>query len=196
MSLESLFSDNIVSHIKKIETKHNDPKIQPIQDGEVKRRTEFEQEVFRYFYYHKEEQGIDAIYPFINMYVDGALKLKNRKAITLEIKHSLNWFKACNARVEIQRLQKYPKQWNFFTEKVSKKLDGALVVFKEFNADWRRKRQNDKWEDGWYFYEEEAAIGIPTIPIIIAQLTQERLEFGILTEITKSPIVDPSAKKL
>jgi len=182
MKIGDLFREEINRHIRTVKaTEHRDPKSDLVQDGKVKRKNNFEKEVFSYLFEHKKEQEIAEIYSFENMLIDGTLKLNNGKVIALEIKRSLNWLRTCNARVQIQRLLKDQKKWDYFLGLGFKKLDGALIVFKDFSADWRLKRSSHERELGWYhFYEEEVLVGVPTVPLRIAQLTNERLEFGIL----------------
>jgi hypothetical protein len=170
LKLEDLFGEEISERIKTRKLcEHKKPKVQP----KPERKTKFERDVFNYFLAHKKELEIIEVFPFENMYVDGALKLTSGKAIALEIKENLDWVPACHARIEVQNLQKDSEKWDYFALKVSKTLNGALIMFKKFGLFWKVD------EKGWdAFYEEEARIGNPAIPIRIAQLTQEKLEFG------------------
>ena len=127
----------------------------------------FEKRVFIHLYENRERYGIEKIYIFKNMVVDGALRLDNGKIILLEAKFKLNWFKVCNARVEFQRFLKEERVQKYFTEHISKKSpEGALIIFDSFSGDWIGK--------GWSnFYEEENILDLPSIPIRIAQLNRE-----------------------
>jgi hypothetical protein len=183
--ISDLFTPSTKNQINKITgTKSEEPKIQEFVNGKVDRKTEFEAEVLFYLESHKKELGIEVVFPFNNMCVDGALLLSSKQAIVLEIKHSLAWLRACNARVEVQNMCKNPKMWKLYTEKVSKKVDGALIVFKEFSADWKSpwKKRNIP-QRGWHqFYSEEVVIGDPELPFRIAQYNENNLNFGIFSE--------------
>jgi hypothetical protein len=112
MKIGELFGLEAARHIKTAKAaEHEDPKIQLVLNKKVKRKYEFEEEVFDYLRKHKKEQEIAEIYSFDNMCVDGALKLNGGKVIALEIKHSLNWLRVCNARAEIQRLLNDREMW-------------------------------------------------------------------------------------
>lgn len=183
MEFEDFFNSEANKKVGEVQgTNQEDPKIQKFVDGKVKRRQAFEEEVFSYLYVLETHRKLKAVYPFENMCVDGAIKLTNDKAIILEIKHSLGWLRACNARVQIQRLRKDVNMWNYFTSKVAKNIDGALIVFKEFSGDWKHSWLDgrSKFQKGWHqFYAEEKVIGDPNIPIRIAQKL-EKLDFGVL----------------
>lgn len=93
--------------------------------------------------------------------------------ILLEMKYALNWKNCCNARVEVQRFIE-----KGFNEQIPEKqqLESALIIFDHFSGDWERKTKNPKHENGWHlFYDEEELLRnkLPTIPMDIAQLTEE-----------------------
>jgi hypothetical protein len=161
------------------------PIIQPIVNGKVKRKQEFEEEIFSYLKTHKEDHDIKTLFPLDNMCVDGALLLGSGEAIVLEIKHSLGWLRVCNARIQVQTMRKDPKMWKYYVEHVSEDVDGALIIFKEFSADWKDKwsKGRSTFQKGWHhFYAEEAIIGDLEVPFRIAQYNGKELNFGILSE--------------
>ena len=113
-----------------------------------------------------ERYGIEKIYIFKNMVVDGALRLDSGKIILLEIKFRLDWFKVCNARVEFQRFLKEKRVQEYFTKHISKKSpEGALIIFDSFSGDWIGK--------GWSNFYEEEILDFPSVPIRIARLNRE-----------------------
>jgi hypothetical protein len=182
--ISDLFTPSTKKRIIEIKgTEHDKPEIQEFVNERVKRKTEFEEEVFNHLETHKDKHGIETVFPFTSMCVDGALLLSGGQTIVLEMKHSLAWLRDCNARIEVQNMCKNPKMWNLYAKKVSEKVDGALIVFKEFSADWKEQwiRRNIS-QRGWHqFYSEEAIVGDPNLPLRIAQYDGKELSFGILS---------------
>jgi len=140
----------------------------------------FEKRVFVYLFENRNELGIKNIYVLRNMRVDGLLKLDNEKIIVLEIKYALNWQTCSNARVEVQTfIEDTGIQEEFHKHIPKKQPEATLIIFEHFSGDWKRRTINPKRENGWnLFYEEEEIIRkkLPTIPIDIAQLTEEGLK--------------------
>ena len=129
----------------------------------------FERKVFIHLFDNRGRYGIDKIYVFRNMVVDGAVKLESGKVILLEIKFVLNWLADCNARIEFHRFLREKRVQDYFTQHISKEApEEAWIVFDHFSGDWQRK--------GWdNFYEEEGILRPCPIPMRIRQLTDEGL---------------------
>jgi hypothetical protein len=192
--ISDLFTSSTKKQIAEITgTEPDDPEIQESVKGQVKRKNKFEKSVFYYLETHKKEHGIETVFPFQSMRVDGALLLSNGQAIVLEIKQRLAWLRACNARIELQTMRTNPKMWKLYVDKVSEKVDGGLIIFEQFSADWENPwvKRNIS-QRGWHqFYSEEAVIGDPEVPFRIAQYNDNKLNFGIVGKTTR--IVQNSA---
>jgi len=164
-------SDMFVTYIKNEAWERYDPVCRPVE-AESKGTSEnepnlFETDVFNYLYRNKNELGIEKVYALQYMLVDGLLQLNDGRTVILEIKHALNWFTNCSARVEIARFLVEKRLTPF------KQPERALIIFEHFSPPWKRKTR------GWsYFYEEESVLRnkFPPIPVDIAQLTEAGLK--------------------
>jgi hypothetical protein len=113
------------------------------------RHSTYEDEVFSFLQRNREVLGIENVIRFANLLVDGAIVLKNRKRLAIEIKLRMNWEKACQAEWEFRNFLKR-------TDEAKKNpVGGAIVFFEEFSGDWNKKSQKATnlwgWE-GWYLY--------------------------------------------
>lgn len=164
-------ADMFVTDIKNEGWERYDPVCRPVE-AEFKGIAEseldlFDSKVFNYLHRNKKELGVEKLYALKYVPVDGLLILDDGRTVVLEIKHALNWFTSCNARVEIARFLVEKRLPNFTQP------ERALIIFEHFSAPWKRKKI------GWgYFYEEESVLRnkFPPIPVDIAQLTEAGLK--------------------
>ena len=174
MNLEDLISRNITltrssNNQERVEIK----KLGQIQ--ELKKTDQFEKDVFTFLFKNKSKLGIDKLFRIYNCRIDGALKLRDRSEfVLLEIKYRLNWFKACNARIEFQLFN------NHFVNKLTfidrNEIHSGLIIFEEFSGDWKKQAKKRKRKNGWYlFYEEENFLKSNDFKIDIGQFKDNKL---------------------
>ncbi|GBE56338.1 hypothetical protein BMS3Bbin16_00542 [archaeon BMS3Bbin16] len=178
MNLKELISKNI--NLKKGSNKRESIPIVNLNDldilyeKKVSKDLLFERNVFNYLLNNKSRLGINELFKFKNVRIDGALKLRDSsELILLEIKYRLNWFKTCNARIEFQLFKK-----NFYEKLTedSNEIRSGLIIFEEFSGDWKRKADCRRLQNGWsYFYEEENFLKSNDFKTHIVQLKNNKL---------------------
>jgi hypothetical protein len=109
----------------------------------AKRFAEYEAEVFNFLLDNKAVLGVEAVLAFKNLLVDGAAVLANGRRFAIEIKLRMNWEKACQAEWEFRHflLKKEEARRN--------PVNGGIVFFEEFLADWQRRFACRQLENGW-----------------------------------------------
>lgn len=129
------------------------PSFQLIQSPRLLRGTEsppatFEVEVFNFVFANRERLGVSSITRCRNVRVDGLIDLADGQRLALEVKYRMNWEKACQAC----------SQFSWFVKRadaVERPVDGAIVVFRDFSADWARRSPSRLLENGWnYWYTD------------------------------------------
>lgn len=103
----------------------------------------YECEVFNFLLKNKDDLGIETVFKFQNLLVDGAIRLADGRWLAVEIKLRMNWTKALQAQMEFRRFL-------LSSEAKSNPVAGAAVFFEEFQGDgWHRKAKSRVLENGW-----------------------------------------------
>jgi hypothetical protein len=103
----------------------------------------FEYDVFNFLLERRDALGIETVFKFKNLFVDGAVQLVDGRRLAVEIKLRMNWTKALQAKSEFRR---------FLLTPVAKAqpVNGAIVFFERFQgAGWERKAKSRWLENGW-----------------------------------------------
>jgi hypothetical protein len=96
----------------------------------------YECEVFNYMLDKKHELGINTIYTFKNLGVDGAVLLVDGRRVAVEIKMRMNWKKALESQAEIRRFL-------MSSHAQTHPVKNAIVFFEQFQGgDWPRKAKS------------------------------------------------------
>jgi hypothetical protein len=130
----------------------------------------YEVEVFNHLLQNKDALGIQSVWKFTNLFLDGAIALSDKRRLAVEVKLRMNWLKACQAEWQFRN---FLKRTN---EAKTNRVDGALIVFEEFSGDWNKKSGKAKnlwgWE-GWYLYYCDAFVAKP---MVLVSLRNGKLE--------------------
>jgi hypothetical protein len=103
----------------------------------------FECGVFNFLLEKKDELGIETVFKFKNLFIDGAVQLVDGRRLAVEVKLRMNWSKALQAELEFRR---------FLLTSVAEAnpVNGAIVFFESFKgAGWERKPKSRMLENGW-----------------------------------------------
>src|SRR5262245_50285970 len=63
----------------------------------------FECEVFNFLLANKDALGVESVFRFKNLFVDGAISLTDNRRLAVEVKLRMNWSKALQAESEFRR---------------------------------------------------------------------------------------------
>ncbi len=120
---------------------------------DAKQARKYECEVFNFLFQNRNSYGIDSIYTFMNLFVDGAIQLIDGRRLTVEIKLRMNWTKALQAEMEFRRFLQT-------SEADARPVNGAIVFFEQFQgAGWDRKAKCRFLENGWnHWYSDYGKI--------------------------------------
>ncbi len=115
---------------------------EPIGAANAAEPRAYEAEVFNFLLANKKCLGINSIFKFKALLVDGALELVDGQRLAVEVKFRMNWMKACQAEWQFR---------NFLKRDAARevRLSGGLVFFAEFTGDWNKKAALKRCEDGW-----------------------------------------------
>jgi len=103
----------------------------------------FECEVFNFLFANKDSLGIDTVFRFKSLFVDGAILLVDGRRLAVEIKLRMNWSKALQAESEFRRFL-------LTSEAKAHPVKGAVIFFEEFQGDgWHRRAKSRFLENGW-----------------------------------------------
>jgi hypothetical protein len=103
----------------------------------------YECEVFNFLLDNMDALGIQTIFMFANLRVDGAILLVDGKRLAIEIKLRMSWKKALEAGYEFRRFL-------LSNEAQEHPVDGAIVFFEEFKgSSWHKQPQCRFLENGW-----------------------------------------------
>ncbi|MBI2806618.1 MAG: hypothetical protein HYX68_16680 [Planctomycetes bacterium] len=103
----------------------------------------FECEVFNFLLANKDALGIETVFRFKNLFVDGAILLTDGRRLTVEVKLRMNWSKALQAESEFRRFL-------LTSEAKANPVNGMVVFFEEFQGDgWHRRAKSRLLENGW-----------------------------------------------
>ena len=103
----------------------------------------YECDVFNFLLQKKEDLGIQAVYKFANLRVDGGILLVDGRRLAVEIKLRMNWKKALEAESEFRRFLRS-------SEANAHPVQGAVVFFEEFQgAGWDKRPKCRFLENGW-----------------------------------------------
>jgi hypothetical protein len=102
----------------------------------------YEADVFNLLLTNRRRLGINRVFTFKALLVDGALELVGGDRLAVEVKFRMNWAKACQAEWQFR---------NFLKRDVARELGvrGGFVFFAEFTGDWNKKAPRKRCEDGW-----------------------------------------------
>lgn len=131
----------------------------------------YEWDVFNYLLEKKDALGIQAVFKFENLFIDGAILLADGKTrLAVEVKMRMNWMKACQAGWQL-------KQFMTRTEEATTNpVNGAIVFFEQFQGDgWDRKVQCRFLENGWnHWYLYHAKVEGRRVDLV--RLSQDTFE--------------------
>jgi hypothetical protein len=103
----------------------------------------FECEVFNFLLEKREALGVETVFKFKNLFVDGAVLLSDGRRLAVEVKLRMNWTKALQAESEFKRFLLTP-------EAKANPVSGVVVFFEAFQGDgWHRKAKSRLLENGW-----------------------------------------------
>jgi hypothetical protein len=103
----------------------------------------YECEVLNFLFRSKHALGIQAIFQFANLRVDGAIVLVDGRRLVIEIKLRMNWKKALEAGYEFRRFL-------LSHEAKANPVTGAIVFFDQFEGSGWHEQPNCRFlEDGW-----------------------------------------------
>jgi hypothetical protein len=113
----------------------------------------FESTVFKYLLENKDALGIQQVFKFKNLKVDGAILLDDGRRLTVEMKYRMNWGKALEAVSEFRLFLLTP-------EAEAHPVSGGVVFFEEFEgAGWHKKPKCRVLENGWnYWYTSHSRV--------------------------------------
>lgn len=108
----------------------------------LKADRKYEHQVFNFLCRNRDSLGIRKVFRFKNLTIDGEIELIDGRLFAIEIKLRMNWLKACQSIWQFSR---------FLTssEQCRNPIDGAIVFFEEFSADWLRKAKKKSFQNGW-----------------------------------------------
>jgi len=144
--------------VKPEERKRRKPVVTPLaapfycpDDAKLPRK--FECEVFNYLLENKDALGVETVFRFKNLFVDGAILLTDNRRLAVEVKLRMNWSKALQAESEFRRFL-------LTSEAKANPVSGVVVFFEEFQGDgWHRKAKSRLLENGWnHWYANYAQI--------------------------------------
>lgn len=111
------------------------------EDAKLPRK--YECEVFNFLLDNKHSLGIEAVFSFKNLLVDGAIVLIDGRRLVVEIKLRMNWTKALQAESEF-------RQFLLTSEAKARPVHGAIVFFEDFQGDgWHRRAKSRFLKNGW-----------------------------------------------
>jgi len=151
-------SDLISLDIKPEERKRREEKVRilslPLDCPEnAKRPRKYECEVFKFLLEKKDTLGIETVFKFENLKVDGAILLVDGRRLAVEIKLRMNWTKALQAGSEFRRFL-------LTSEARTHPVNGAIVFFEKFDGSgWQVKAKCRLLENGWnHWYTSHSKI--------------------------------------
>jgi hypothetical protein len=111
---------------------------------EAQQHRKYECHVLNFLLQNREVLGIQSVFRFQNLLVDGAVLLVDGTRLAVEIKLRMNWTKACQAGWEFQQFLKRTD------EAKAHPVSGAIVFFEEFQGDgWEKEVQCRVLQNGW-----------------------------------------------
>jgi hypothetical protein len=113
----------------------------------------FECEVFNFLLGNRDALGVETVFRFKNLFVDGAILLTDGRRLAVEVKLCMNWTKALQAESEFRRFLLTP-------EANANPVSGVVVFFEAFQGDgWHRRAKSRLLENGWnHWYANYARI--------------------------------------
>lgn len=140
-------SETISRHITPETFARREPKIVtlsfPIHSKRSGRHASYEDEVFNFLLKKKDALNIQSVLKLENLRVDGEILLSNGQRLAIEIKLRMNWMKACQSEWQFTQFLKTG-------EARINPVNGAIVFFEEFSADWARPTGKSRpIERGW-----------------------------------------------
>src|SRR5262245_19526672 len=103
----------------------------------------FECGVFNFLLEQRQALGVETVFRFKNLFVDGAILLTDGRRLAVEAKLRMNWTKALQAEAEFRRFLLTP-------EAKANPVSGVIVFFEAFQGDgWHRKAKSRLLQNGW-----------------------------------------------
>jgi len=141
-------ADLICLDIKPEEKKRRKEKVRTLSSRldfpeNAKPARKYECEVFSFLFDNKDSLGIQQVFKFENLRVDGAVLLVDGRRLAVEIKLRMNWKKALEAGYEFRR---------FLLSKEAQQnpVNGVIVFFEKFEgAGWQGQPKCRLLENGW-----------------------------------------------
>lgn len=133
-------ADLISLEIKPEERKRRKPVVTPLSaplrcPKNAKLPQQFECEVFNFLLEKKGSLGIETVFKFKSLFVDGAVLLVDGRRLAVEIKLRMNWTKALQAESEFRRFL-------LTSEAKANPVNGAVVFFEDFEgSSWKKEGQ-------------------------------------------------------
>ena len=151
-TLAELFGRAITPEAKR---RHNPATVTlsaPIEPNTEKLHGQYEADVFNFLLANQELLGLKTVMKFTARLVDGAVELIDGRRLAVEVKFRMNWEKACQAEWQFRTFMKRTDLRPF-------PVDGGIVVFEEFSADWERIAASRLLENGWsHWYRDHAEV--------------------------------------
>lgn len=141
-------ADLISLEFKPEERKRHKPVVTILSDllgcpDTAKLPRKYECEVFNFLLKNRDTLGIESVFTFKSLFVDGAILLVDGRRLAVEIKLRMNWTKALQAESEFKRFL-------LTTEAKTNPVNGVIVFFEQFQGDgWHRKAKSRFLENGW-----------------------------------------------
>jgi hypothetical protein len=103
----------------------------------------YECEVFNFLLDRRDALGLQTVFKFENLRVDGAVLLVDGRRLAVEIKYRMNWKKALEAGYEFRRFL-------LSSEAQANPVAGAIVFFEQFEGSgWQGQPKCRLLENGW-----------------------------------------------
>jgi hypothetical protein len=141
-------ADLICLEIKPEEKKRRKEKVKTLSSQlefpeNAKPAHKYECDVFNFLLDKKDSLGIQTVFKFENLRVDGAVLLVGGRRLAVEIKLRMNWKKALEAGYEFRRFL-------LSSEAQNNRVDGVIVFFEKFEGSgWQGQPKCRFLENGW-----------------------------------------------
>jgi hypothetical protein len=144
-TISELISLDFTPEVKKRKKAKVSPLSVPLDwPDDSKPPSRYEYHVFKFLLENKDTLGIQTVFKFENLRVDGAILLLDKRRLAIEIKLRMNWMKACQAQYQFGRFLLTDEA------KTHPAVSGAIVFFEDFEGNgWEKRPKYKVLEDGW-----------------------------------------------
>jgi len=152
---------------------------EPIRVANAAEPRAYEAEVFNFLLANKKCLGINSIFKFKALLVDGALELVDGQRLAVEVKFRMNWEKACQAEWQFRHFLKRHKA-------IAGPVNGGLVFFEEFSGDWKRyggRLLENGWNNWYRSYSEVDGFRVDLLRLCMGKLESFPLADAINAKI-------------